>query len=415
MPGENDVLVIGGGIVGVACAYELACRGRKVVLIDRDRPGHGCSYGNAGWLTPCFALPLPMPGMMCKALGWLMNPDSPLYIQFRPSWLLLRWLTRFAMCMNHRTMKRSVAALTALSSLSLQRYLEYQRTFASDFHLSRRGLLMVAQTDEGMAAARQEMNLVAEHGIPGSALSPEAIRSMEPALVGTLVGGVYFPDEADCEPLLAVEAMLRAAEQRGVTVIPRAEVFDVEHERGVVRSVHTTRGVMRADNYVLATGSWSAAIAKRLRLRVPILGGKGYALICDNFTNPPAHPIMLLEKKIAVTPRRGSVRLAGTLELVNQDFSITPRRVRAILRGAGEFLQMPEEPAVSEVWRGLRPCTPDGLPMIGRLPRYRNLFIAAGHQMLGLQSAPGTATLLADLVTGGDPTFDPTPFQPDRF
>jgi D-amino-acid dehydrogenase len=166
---------------------------------------------------------------------------------------------------------------------------------------------------------------------------------------------------------------------------------------------------------VLALGSWSPAIARRLRVSVPILGGKGYSLIVNEFEPKPRHPIMIVERKIAVTPRADSVRLAGTLELVNQDESITPRRVRAILKGSQEYMYVNESHEVREIWRGLRPCTPDGVPMIGLSGKWSNLFYNTGHQMLGLQSAPGSARLAADLILGRNPIADARPFRPQRF
>jgi D-amino-acid dehydrogenase len=209
---------------------------------------------------------------------------------------------------------------------------------------------------------------------------------------------------------------MEAAIAKGAKVISRAEAYDFEVRDGKIETVKTTRGDMRADQIVLATGTWSPAIARILGLRVPILGGKGYAITVKPFEKSPTHPIMIVERKIAVTPRNGSVRLAGTLELVEPgDDTITPRRLNSILRGSQEFMRVPENPEIIEIWRGLRPCTPDGVPVIGRPSRYRNLVISAGHQMLGLQSGIGSGRFVADLVTGEKPIFDPYPFRADRF
>jgi D-amino-acid dehydrogenase len=412
---RDDVLIIGAGIIGVSTAYELARRGARVTVIDRGEPGMGCSYGNAGWLTPCFSMPLPMPGMLIKSIGWLLDPMSPLHIQPRPSPLLARWLTRFLLAMNRRQMLRSVHALTEISKYSLDRYAELEAELGQPFGFERKGLLMVAQSDAGVKAALQEMELVADHGVPGRQLDVDAIRAMEPALTGTLRGGVYFPEEAHCEPLAIVRALAEGAKRHGARFVKGAEAFDFVSEGRELRAVRTTAGDFSADRYVLATGTWSTGIARRLRLNVPILGGKGYALICRNLPVKPRVSIMLLEKKVAVTPRQDSVRLAGTLELVNMDFSISPGRVAAIEAGAREFLAMPQKLEVSEVWRGLRPCTPDGVPLIGPAPGWSNLHLNCGHQMLGLQSAAGSARLAADLLLGKPAAFDPYPFRAERF
>jgi D-amino-acid dehydrogenase len=182
-----------------------------------------------------------------------------------------------------------------------------------------------------------------------------------------------------------------------------------------VISIRTTKGILHAEQFLFATGSWSTGVGRSLGLNIPIMGGKGYAFITKPLKTNPTHPLMLVEKKVAVTPRNGSLRIAGTLELVNNDYSLSPRRVDAIIKGAKEFLDVPEDFSYSEIWRGLRPCSPDGVPLIGYTKKYPNLFIATGHQMLGLQSATGTGRLAADLITKKAPIFDPKPFDPNRY
>lgn len=414
---KKDILIIGGGVIGMACAYELSQRGAKVTVIDKGEVGFGCSYGNAGWITPCFAMPLPMPGMLLKSIGWLLDPESPLYIKPSADPLLMRWLFRFLRSMNRPLMLQSIESLTAVSKYSLDAYKQLDEKFPGVIGYEQKGLLMVSQTDAGVAAAIDEMKLVAPHGIPGQLLDEAGIRKLEPALTGPLKGGVYFPAEAHAEPLAVVKALTEGAIRNGAQILSGTEVYDFEIEDKKIKGVHTTRGTLRADQYVLATGVWSTAIAKALRLEVPVMGGKGYSWILKSFAPAPKIPLMLIERKIAVTPRaNGTIRLAGTLELVNaQDQSITARRANAILRGARLFMNVPEQPEVVELWRGLRPCTPDGVPVIGFPARYENLLVSTGHQMLGLQSAPGCARLAADLLLKATPAFDPHPFRADRF
>ena len=410
-----DVLVLGGGIIGASVARELQKDGRKVVLLDRGQPGLGCSYGNAGWITPCFAMPLPQPGMLWKSLGWLLNPESPLYIKPEPSWLLARWMFSFLQAMNQRRMLESVAVLAELSKYSLQAYGELAQRNPGAFGFEQKGLLMVSGTNSGLRDAELEMKLMADQGIPGRKLTSDDIASMEPALKPGLKGGVYFPSEAHAEPLATVQTLINEFIALGGELLPQTEVFDFNFSGQRISEVITTRGSFEADLVVLALGTWSHALAKRLQVSVPILGGKGYSMIVDDFSVKPKHPIMILERKIAVTPRTDSVRLAGTLELVDQDESITARRVRAILRGANEYMHVSKEPTIREVWRGLRPCTPDGVPMIGFSNKWTNLVYNTGHQRLGLQSAPGSGRLAADLIAGRPPLTNPRPFRPERF
>jgi D-amino-acid dehydrogenase len=413
---SKEVLVIGGGVIGLSTAYELSRRGASVTVIDKGEIGFGCSYGNAGWITPCFALPLPMPGMFFKSLKWLIDPESPLHIHPAADPALIRWLLRFLASMRTSKMQASVEALTLISKYSLDAYAKLAAETGHEFGFERKGLLMAAQSVAGVKAAIQEMELVAAHGVPGKLLTAAETRAFEPSLTGHIEGAVYFPEEAHAEPLQVVKALAVGAEKAGAKILPRTEVYDFEFGRnGKITGVQTTRGKFTADEYVLSTGSWSPPLAKALGLNVPILGGKGYAIITSPLSPNPVHPMMLIEKKVAITPRNGTLRIAGTLELVNGDDSISPRRVNAIIRGAREFLNLPEEPKIFELWRGLRPCTPDGVPIIGRPKKFSNLMLVTGHQMLGLQSAPGSGRLAADLTLGETPTFDPHPFRATRF
>jgi len=414
---RSDVLVIGSGVIGISCAYELSKRGLKVTVIDKSEPGYGCSYGNAGWITPCFAMPLPLPGMLLKSFKWLLDPMSPLHIKPEPHLLLLRWLFRFLRSMNTQTASRSISVLTDISKYSLKEYANLSAEIGADFGFEQKGLLMVGLSQEGIQSAVQEMNLVAENGIPGKFLSEADAKELEPALTGSILGGVYFPEEAHAEPLQVVKAYVQGATRNGVRIHSSAEVFDFQfsQDQKKLKAVRTTQGWFEADQFVLATGSWSHEITRNLKINIPILGGKGYALIVKDFSPKPKIPMMIVDKKIAVTPRKDSVRLAGTLELVNQDFSINPRRVDAIIQGSQQCMNVPTHLEVKELWRGLRPCTPDGVPIIGFSKHYSNLLISAGHQMLGLQSAPGSARLAADLLTQAQPIFDVVPFRAGRF
>jgi D-amino-acid dehydrogenase len=413
--GHADVTVIGAGVIGAACALELAEAGLKVAVVDRGAVGHGCSYGNAGWITPCFALPLAMPGMMRKVVPWLLDGDSPLHIQPRASGALAWWLGRFLRSMNESSLRRSVAALTELSHYSLREYERLNEESRGSLELQRRGLLLVAATEDGLGYAVREKELVGEHGIPGEELGEREARELEPAVIGDIRGAVYFPQEAHVEPLKAVRALMGRAQSYGTRVFPNAEVFDFRTSGGRISALRTTRGWLETDHVVLAAGTWSRTLGRKLGLRIPVLGGKGYAAVVAPFAPAPHIPMMLVEKKIAVTPRDRSIRLAGTLELVDRDDGFSPRRFDAILRGAADYLAVPPDVEVREAWRGLRPCTPDGVPVIGKADSYANVTVATGHQMLGLQTAPATGRLVADLVLDRAPAFDPTPFRVRRF
>lgn len=411
---EFDVVVVGAGIIGTSAGAELARRGAKVCVIDKGAVGKGCSYGNAGWMTPCFAMPLPMPGMLLKSMKWLLNPNSPLYIKPSLSLDLAHWLFHFMKAMNATQAQRAVEALVTLSQHSLSEY-EKLSTQHPEILFEKKGLLMVSRTSAGLESAIEELNYVKDLGVPGKTLNEEELFHMEPALKKPLLGGVYFSNEAMAEPLKVVQAQAEEIKKQGGIILEQCELQDLIIENNQVAKMITSQGEIQAKQVVIATGSWSKSMAQLFRLCIPILGGKGYAMITPPLEHQPKYPIMIVEKKIAITPREKSLRIAGTLELVDQDFSITKRRVENIKKGAREFLDLPENPQIQELWAGLRPCTPDGVPLIGYHKNIKNLCFAVGHQMLGLQSGAGTGLMVADILEGKKPFVDTGIFDPNRF
>ncbi len=416
MEESRNVVVIGGGIVGVCVARELQRDGHKVTLIEKGAIAQGCSYANAGWITPCFAMPLPQPGMLLKSLRWLLDPMSPLHIKPSLDPVLVRWLLLFMGAMTRKKMMKSIEALTALSKFSLEYYAEFASPRKDEVGFRKNGLLMVSGDDEGLEYARKEMDLMAGQGIEGRFMERDELLEFEPVLKPIVKGGVYFPNEAQIEPYTVSQFIAREFSDHGGTILANTEVFDFNvSPGGRVEEIITTHGKIRAPLVVLAGGSWTPTLARRLGLSIPLLGGKGYSMSVTSSSRRPSRPIMIVDRKIAVTPRADSVRLAGTLELVNQDFSISPSRLNAIHQGAHEYLKLDGEDEPRDIWRGLRPCTPDGVPLIGFSDEVSNLFYCTGHQMLGLQSAPGSARLAADLIGGRTPFTDPAPFNPGRY
>ena len=416
-----DVLIVGGGIIGAACANELSQRGLNVTVIDRGEIGYGCSYGNAGWITPSHALPLPVPGVLRESVRWLFDPESPLYIRPRLSWTLFTWLASFARHTTRRHLEHASRALTDLALPSLAFYRQFAAGRESQLGFRQNGLLMAHDTQQGMNQAVEDMALIEKLGVPGRVLNANQAHEMEPALTCPLVGAVLYTEEAQAEPLRMVQALMEAAAGRGANILPRTEVMGFETRHGQVEATVTTRGRLRAGQVVLAAGSWSPRLGKWIGVKIPIQAGKGYSIAIEPFEPLPKFQAYLGSSRIGMTPRDGSVKFAGTMELAGMDDSITRRRVMAILRGAQSFYNVPSEPKIIEIWRGLRPCTPDGLPAIGRpkrrtrKQRWENLIVAAGHAMLGLTLAPATARVVADLVEGKTPEIDAAPFDPARF
>ncbi len=411
---STDVAIVGGGVVGVACALELARRGASVIVLERDRIGHGCSFGNAGWLTPSQAVPLANPHLLFKSFRWMLDPESPLYIQPRLDPAYLGWLAGFLIASRRSTFERGAAALVTLCRASVDWWESLAGRSTRPFGFVRHGLLAVYESPASRDAAPKAIEVVARAGVRVEAWSADDVREREPAIVGPQVGGAFFPDDAHCEPYAAVRALADDASAAGVRFVEGAEVFGASPAGGP-RRLLTTRGEFAADRIVLAAGSWSESLGRLFDRRVPILGAKGYSLLLPCAMPHPTRAIYLIERKIAVTPHADALRIAGTLELVRDDMSINRRRVDVILRGAAGVLNLGDPPVVREVWRGLRPCAPDGMPLIGRARGRGDVWLATGHQMAGLKTAPGTGRLLAQLMNSETPSFDPEPFRADRY
>lgn len=410
----KDVVVIGGGVVGVASAVELARRGATVTVVERDAVGRGCSYGNAGWLTPSQAVPLANPAMLLKSFKWMLDPESPLYIQPRLDPAFLRWLLEFVLSSRRAKFERGAAALVELCRISTDMWEEVARRAPGTFGFERHGLLAVYEKAESLEAAKPGIDLVCRSGVRAERWTADEVREKEPAIIGPQVGGYFYPDDAHCEPYLAVKALAAEAAALGVTFMEGTEVFGISDGPGP-RRLKTTRGDMTAEQLVVATGPWSEAIGAMLGFRLPVIGAKGYSLVLPPADPHPKRSIYLIERKVAVNPHRDALRIAGTLELVRNDFSINTRRVDVIVRGAKGMLNIGDAPVAREIWRGLRPCTPDGMPAIGRARGRGDVWLATGHQMAGLKTAPGTGLLLAQLMAGETPRFDPEPFRADRY
>ena len=408
----NDVVVL-GGVIGVACAAELARRGRRVCVLERDRIGSGCSHGNAGWITSSIALPLPAPGMIGQAAKWLFDPESPFYIQPRADPALLSWLVRFLLATRRSRFERNAAALVGLARWSTDAW-EAARA-AIPFGFERNGLVTIHETAKGLATGREHAALVGGFGVPSELWTSEELRAREPAVRGAPVGAIFYPEDARCEPDAAVRVLATEAMAVGVTFVEGADVRGAERGGAGIAAVATSRGRFSARDFVLAAGAWSGDLGRTLGLKLPMLGGKGYSLVLPRLDPHPTRSLYLAERKVAVNPHADALRLSGTLELVDRDLTVNSRRVDAIVRGARGLLDLPEPLVVHEIWRGLRPCLPDGMPAIGRARQGGNLWLATGHQMLGLKTAPGTARLLAELMDGAPPSFDPAPFDAARY
>jgi D-amino-acid dehydrogenase len=401
-----DVVVVGGGAVGVACALELTRRGAGVTLLERGPElGSGCSAGNAGLICPSHSTPLSNPTAVRSGLRWMLDRESPFHLKPRPS--ALPWLTRFLLAA-----RRAPAGARAIRTLSIAS-LELHAGLAErlDTGFVRRGVLNVYATDETYAVGRREAE---SSGLACQALDRDEALALEPALGPRTVGAVYYPREAHVDPLRFVHALGAAVAAEGADVRTRVEVRRLRRAGDRV-VVETSDGELRPETAVLAAGAWSGRLARTAGVYCPLEGGKGYHVDLESADGDPRIPTWLQESWAIATPLPGRLRLAGTLELAGLDLTIDRVRADAVRRGGERGLRGLEGRRVVDVWAGLRPCTPDGLPVIGRPAGLPGLVLATGHAMKGVSLAPVTAQLVAELVAGEPPSHDLAAFRPGRF
>jgi D-amino-acid dehydrogenase len=406
---EHEVVVVGGGAIGVCCALELARRGAGVTLLERGGElASGASSGNAGLLCPSHSAPIANPDSLRKGLRWMLSPDSPFFLRPRPS--VTPWLARFV---RASTASRAAEGTRIIRELSLAG-LELHAAWAAEglaTGFERRGILNVYETEAGFAHARAHADGV---GVPAEVLGPGEAKALEPAVGERIAGGVYYPDEAHCDPLAFVYAAGRAAKEAGATIETDVEVRALRRS-GTGLAVDTTRGTMRARTVVLAAGAWTTKLASPLGFQLPQEGGKGYHVDLVTTPDDPKIPLSLDEAHVIATPLPGRLRLSGTLELAGLDTSISRTRVDAIRAAAARVLALDPDREELEVWAGLRPCTPDGLPVIGRPAHVEPLILATGHARKGLSLSPITGRLVAELYAGEPTSIDLRPLSPDRF
>jgi D-amino-acid dehydrogenase len=410
------VLIVGGGVIGLSTAYWAARKGLDVTVVDGSATeGDACSFGNAGMVVPSHVVPLAAPGMVALGLRYMWNPESPFYVRPRLSGDLLDWAWRFWRSSTEEHVTRAAPLLRDLSLASRAIFEEWSEAWADDFGLTRRGLLMLCRTPHGLDEEAQLARRATALGVPAQVLSAAEAAAMEPAMRLDVLGGVYFPLDCHLSPDRFMAALRREAERAGVT-FSRTEVTGWRVTRGRIEAVRTTGGEQTADQYVLSAGMWSTALARELGLRLPMQAGKGLSLTLPEPRQLPVHCAILSEGRVAVTPMGRSLRFAGTMELAGIDRTVHPARVRGIIRSVSEYLPdfSDEDFAGIPAWSGLRPCSPDGLPYVGRVARCSNLLVGTGHAMVGVSLGPITGRLLAEMLSGEPPSIDVRALSPDR-
>ncbi|HWK46531.1 MAG TPA: FAD-dependent oxidoreductase [Stellaceae bacterium] len=410
----GKTIIVGAGIVGLATALQLQADGHRVLLLDPAEPASGCSSGNAGNLAESEIFPLAEPGIWHRLPRMLLDPMGPLVIRMAYLPRLIPWGLRFLAAARPGTFTASTAALASLNQLAVQSYLPLlQRAGAGDL-VTRQGGLVACRTRSMLDSTIAQIPLQIGHGIPAEALSPGALRELEPGLSPDLAGGVYYPSAARCADPQALGTRFAEAILRDGGEIRRAEVLGLTPAEDGSWQIMTDQGVITAQRVVITAGVWSGKLMRHLGYKAPIETERGYHLMLPAPNVTLHRPCIMAETSFCVTPMNHGLRLAGTVEMAGIKAPMNPRRSDILFDLAKPYLPGLDRSGATR-WMGFRPSFPDSRPAIGRAARHRNLTYAFGHQHLGLTQAAITGRCIADLVADRPPPIDLAPFSLARF
>lgn len=415
---SKQVIIIGGGVVGLCSAYYCLQRGWHVTVLERNGSERdGCSYGNAGMIVPSHFIPLAAPGMLALGLKWMWNPESPFYVKPRLSTDLLRWGYQFWKAGTQQRVDQAAPVLRDLHFASRECYAQLAGEWGNDFELTPRGLLMLCQTQQALEEEAHVAERAAELGVPTEILDAAGTATRDPGATMDIIGSVYYPRDAHLTPQKFMHSLQTRLIEMGCQFEWLTEVTGCTKTGRRLVSVQTTKGDFQADEVILASGMWSSGLARTLNLRLPLQAGKGYSLTLTKPRQLPQLCSILTEARVAVTPMGSTLRFGGTMEMSGLNESINPVRVRGIVKSSIRYFpefQIKDFEGITP-WRGLRPCSPDGLPYLGRTSRFDNVTIAAGHAMMGLSLGPITGQIVAGLLDGEPSRIDLTLLSPDRY
>ncbi|MCC8407433.1 FAD-dependent oxidoreductase [Mucilaginibacter sp. UR6-1] len=413
----SKIVIIGGGIMGLCSAYYLQQSGHEVTILEKGDLSDNCSFGNAGMIVPSHFIPLAAPGMVQQGIRWMFNSKSPFYVKPSLSGELISWGVKFLKNANNAHVERSAKPLLEISLLSKKLYGELNAQPGFDFGLVEKGILMFYKTEK---AGEEEAHLAGkarELGLDMAVLSAAECKALQPDLALDVLGAVHYRCDAHLYPNKLIALLVNYLQTNGVKIERNAEVTRIETAGGKISKVFTGSKVWDADQYIIAGGSWSPAIAKMVDINVPLMPGKGYSFMVPEPQQRMQIPALLCEARVAITPMNGSIRYGGTMELGKLNNNINMNRVKGIVESVPKYFPdlHPEVPAEKDIWFGFRPSSPDGLPYIGRSKKYSNLVVATGHGMMGLSLGPATGLLVKQVVDGNKTEINIDAFSPNRF
>jgi len=413
----KKVVIVGAGISGLCSAYYLTKQGHAVTILDQSDITTGASFINAGYLTPSHFIPLAAPGIITQGLKWMFNSSSPFYIKPRLDLDFFKWALHFKKSATTSNVEKSIPVLKELNLKSQALFEGMLGSLDLDFHYEKKGVLMAYSHAKSEEEEHEVAHRALKEGLEVAILNQAEVQKLQPALSDTIIGAVHYKCDSHMTPNHFMVTLKTWLENNGVVFKVHQEVKDFSVKNKQIIAVTTTQDqVYQADAFVLASGSWTSSLASKLKLNIPIQGGKGYSMDVHRPTGITI-PTILVEAKAAITPMDGFTRFAGTMEFSGNNTLIRKQRVDALANAVGKYYTAIEINALEKAnaTSGLRPVSPDGVPFIGKTSAYDNLIIAAGHAMMGWSLGPITGQLVAELVSHTKASVNLQPLSPERF
>ncbi|MFK7980614.1 MAG: NAD(P)/FAD-dependent oxidoreductase [Saprospiraceae bacterium] len=415
---KKEIHIVGGGVIGLCAAWYLVKEGYQVTIIDKNDFSNGTSYGNAGMIVPSHFVPMATPGVITQGLKWLLNSKSPFYVKPRLNSDLIQWLWHFYRSANNKQVAQAMPMLYAFNERSKELYKEMASSSDFDFGFEEKGLLMLYKTKKQAEKEEILANQAYQLGLKAEILDSQGLKQLEPEVDLEVLGGIYFPGDAHLYPNQLMGQMTRLLTKKGVQFSGNNAIVDFKLKGKKINALVNDRGeVIPVENVLLTAGSWTGLILKKAGIKVHLQDGKGYSVTLKKPPLRPRIPTILSEAKVAITPMGEDLRIGGTLELSGLSSKISQSRVQGILESIPNYYRnLPLPPtAIEKVWKGYRPCTPDGLPYIGKSSNLSNLIVGTGHGMMGLSLGAATGKLLSEVVTEQQTMLDIQPFRLNRF
>ena len=412
----SKVIVAGGGVIGLCAAYYLNKAGHEVTLIDKGDLKHGTSFGNAGYISPSHFIPLASPGIVAKGLQWMLSSSSPFYIKPRLDMDLIRWALTFWKRSGKSTMERNIPHLNNILHLSRELTSGIRNDLGNQFRMEEKGCFMLYKS---ALTEKHELELAKEAAalnIETRVFNAKEIQDMEPEVEVNVRGGVLYPIDAHLHPGDLMQTIHDHLQQSGVKFQLATTITGFEKQGRKVTKVLTDKGDFTGDEIILATGSWLPVTSRDLGIDLLLQAGKGYSMTFNAVEKNLHYPAILVDDRVAMTPMGTDLRMGGTMEISGIGSPMLMKRVQSIFKAAKNYYpDLPVAfPSQDNIWYGLRPLSPDGLPYIGRHSKYDNIVMAGGHAMLGLSLAAATGKLVEEIVGGTDTSIDISAFNVER-